>query len=80
MTLLQVISPDAVILRCLFDFSGQEGDELTIQANQVSGLLHCNKRKFVTKFNGYQSRAPHSGQTQKSGATSGFRCLDFARD
>ena len=32
----QVISPDDVILRCLFDFAGQEGDELTIQANQVS--------------------------------------------
>ncbi|KAJ7392259.1 hypothetical protein OS493_013638 [Desmophyllum pertusum] len=32
---VQVISPDAVILRCLFDFSGQEGDELTIQANQI---------------------------------------------
>ena len=34
---LQVISSDDVILRCLFDFIGQEGDELTIQANQVSG-------------------------------------------
>ena len=33
---LQVISSDDVILRCLFDFIGQEGDELTIQANQVS--------------------------------------------
>ncbi|KAL9978747.1 hypothetical protein ACROYT_G016302 [Oculina patagonica] len=32
---VQVISPDDVILRCLFDFSGQEGDELTIQANQI---------------------------------------------
>ena len=39
-TFLQVISPDDVILRCLFDFSGQEGDELTIQANQVSGLCY----------------------------------------
>jgi len=36
---LQVISRDDVILRCLFDFSGQEGDELTIQANQVSDFL-----------------------------------------
>ncbi|CAH3045244.1 unnamed protein product [Porites lobata] len=32
---VQVISPDDVILRCLFDFAGQEGDELTIQANQI---------------------------------------------
>jgi len=32
---VQVISPGDVILRCLFDFSGQEGDELTIQANQI---------------------------------------------
>lgn len=40
---LQVISSDDVILRCLFDFIGQEGDELTIQANQVSGesFLSC---------------------------------------
>ena len=44
---LQVISPDDVILRCLFDFSGQEGDELTIQANQVSGSLCHNRRNFV---------------------------------
>lgn len=32
---VQVISSDDVILRCLFDFIGQEGDELTIQANQI---------------------------------------------
>lgn len=32
---VQVISATDVILRCLFDFTGQEGDELTIQANQI---------------------------------------------
>lgn len=32
---VQVVFPDDVILRCLFDFNGQEGDELTIQANQI---------------------------------------------
>lgn len=32
---VQVVSSNDVILRCLFDFAGQEGDELTIQANQI---------------------------------------------
>lgn len=32
---VQVVSSSDVILRCLFDFNGQEGDELTIQANQI---------------------------------------------
>nr|XP_058949181.1 uncharacterized protein LOC131776985 [Pocillopora verrucosa] len=32
---VQVISATDVILRCLFNFTGQEGDELTIQANQI---------------------------------------------
>ncbi|RMX52448.1 hypothetical protein pdam_00020292 [Pocillopora damicornis] len=31
----EVISATDVILRCLFNFTGQEGDELTIQANQI---------------------------------------------
>ena len=43
---LQVISSDDVILRCLFDFIGQEGDELTIQANQVSGHSFSFFRAF----------------------------------
>ena len=33
---IQVISQGDVILRCLYDFSGQDKDELTIEANQVS--------------------------------------------
>lgn len=46
-TSLQVVSSNDVILRCLFDFAGQEGDELTIQANQVSGVLYYSTRRFT---------------------------------
>ena len=46
----QVISPDDVILRCLFDFAGQEGDELTIQANQVSTFF-CKRNNRLFQLN-----------------------------
>ncbi|EDO36304.1 predicted protein [Nematostella vectensis] len=32
---VQVISKDETILRCLFDFAGQEKDELSVVANQI---------------------------------------------
>jgi hypothetical protein len=35
----QGISQDSVILRCLFDFSAQEKDELSVVENQVSTTL-----------------------------------------
>ena len=62
MVLLQVISADDTILRCLFDFSGQEGDELTIQANQVSGCFVLVALNAVKKHGRSSVRKPTNVQ------------------
>ncbi|CAH3045253.1 unnamed protein product [Porites lobata] len=66
---VQVISPDDVILRCLYDFAGKEEDKLTIQAEQACTSSRSLRMRTTNNSLSTMSSAVTASSRSRSGST-----------